>query len=80
MELFLPSVVYAPVSEGETLGEMTLTLDGLQLARVSMVAQQNSPEKPQEKKEAVGLAEVVVTESVWQKLPRCDWRSIPLGS
>ncbi len=50
VELFLPSVVYAPVSEGETLGEMTLTLDGQQLAQVSMVAQQNSPEKPQEKK------------------------------
>lgn len=50
MELFLPSVVYAPVSEGETLGEMTLTLDGLQLARVSMVAQQNSPENRRKKR------------------------------
>ena len=46
----LSSLEYAPVEEGQVVGEAVLSLDGRELASVPLVSRDFSPVKPQEKK------------------------------
>lgn len=46
----LPALEYAPVAAGQPLGKAVLTLDGEVLGEISLVAGQDSPAKPRERK------------------------------
>ena len=46
-EVFLPEFVFAPVSKGSTLGEITYTLDGKLISKAFIKADCDVSEKPQ---------------------------------
>ena len=39
-QIFMPRFLYAPVIQGQTVGEIVVTLDGIELARTGIVAEQ----------------------------------------
>ncbi len=45
----LSSLEYAPVAQGQVVGEAALSLDGEELCRIPLVSQEYSPERPREK-------------------------------
>ena len=51
----LSALEYAPVEEGQIVGEAVLTLDGETLAEIPLVSRDVSPAKPREKKGLAGL-------------------------
>lgn len=57
----LNALEYAPVEEGQVLGEAVLSLDGKEIAAVPLVSRDFSPVKPQEKK---GISKL------WSKLAK----------
>lgn len=51
----LSALEYAPVEEGQIVGEAALSLDGRELAAIPLVSQEVSPRKPQSKKGFAGF-------------------------